>query len=355
MSIVYVTQTGSRYHGQRDLKCLENAKGINAIDLATAAAGGLTPCLGCEAPPLPEFTEGDHRWLRTIDGWSRTAMFDSMWEQAFARRVLAQIPNLGADDVEIQSYVKVGAESFKVDFLIPRARLVLEVDGFTKSGDAPTAHDLERRNRRDAALQGQGYKVLHFSNAQVQQEPQACRVQVQGLLTEGTHETKPSAPLQTGSPTDPVSPGTTAALRQSVPSTSTPPMPKTAVPSTGSRRGMWILISSASVAAAIVLLILISANGPQTGTTSPQQQVDAQTSTTKTDSSQISAPTPTEQSTLPVNGQCPTSFPFKGNINDKGEKIVHAPGQEFYSKVKPEMCFITIEAALSNGYRASKV
>ncbi|MEI8261983.1 MAG: DUF559 domain-containing protein, partial [Actinomycetes bacterium] len=307
----------------------------------------------CDAPPLPDTSEGDHRWLRTIDGWSRAALFDSMWEQAFARRVLAQVSGLGADDVEVQSYVRVGNESFKVDFFIPRARLVLEVDGFSKAWDAPTAHDLEKRNRRDASLQSQGYKVLHFSNAQVQQEPQACRMQVQGIVAEALRES-PAAPNSGESDRPSVT-----SVAPNVPSqdgavASTPSKAVPAIEKKQSKTGLWIALAGALVAAAVIAVIVVSANNQSQSASSPLT-VDVAAPIAEASAPAESTPVDVEQSSPPVDGQCPASLPFKGNINDQGERIVHSPGQQFYNKVKPEMCFASLEFAIANGFRASKV
>jgi hypothetical protein len=292
--------------------------------------------------------------LRTIDGWSRAALFDSMWEQAFARRVLAQVSGLGADDVEVQSYVRVGNESFKVDFFIPRARLVLEVDGFSKAGDAPTAHDLEKRNRRDASLQSQGYKVLHFSNAQVQQEPQACRMQVQGIVAEELRDSPPPAPNFGESDRPSMTPATPSVLSQDVavaPALSTAAQ---AIEKKQSKTGLWVALAGALAAAAVIAVIVVSANNQSQSASSPLT-VDVAAPIAEASAPAESTPVDVEQSSSPVDGQCPASLPFKGNINDQGERIVHSPGQQFYNKVKPEMCFASLEFAIANGFRASKV
>nr|WP_279664292.1 thermonuclease family protein [Ectobacillus ponti] len=44
---------------------------------------------------------------------------------------------------------------------------------------------------------------------------------------------------------------------------------------------------------------------------------------------------------------------IKGNINSKGEKIYHLPGQQFYDKTNPERLFCTEEEAKAAGYRKS--
>ncbi len=195
MTSVFVTQTGRRYHARTDLECMEKARSFQPVDLATAADGGLQPCITCDAPTLPGVTEGDSQWLRRIDDWQRAGQFDSLWEQVFARRVLARTASITADDVEVQTYIKAGGDTYKVDFFIPKARLVLEVDGYTKDNTPPTPTDAEKRNRRDAALQSQDMQVLHFTNAQVQHEPTICRRQVSAAL-----DSRVAAPPQAATP-----------------------------------------------------------------------------------------------------------------------------------------------------------
>lgn len=45
---------------------------------------------------------------------------------------------------------------------------------------------------------------------------------------------------------------------------------------------------------------------------------------------------------------------IKGNINSKGEKIYHMPGQQYYDKTVPEEWFSTEKEAINKGYRKSK-
>ncbi|MFJ3958878.1 hypothetical protein [Arthrobacter sp. NPDC090010] len=49
---------------------------------------------------------------------------------------------------------------------------------------------------------------------------------------------------------------------------------------------------------------------------------------------------------------CPSWAPIKGN---KPSKIYHLPGQRYYAKTTPELCFSTEAAARNAGYRKSKV
>lgn len=337
MTNVYVTQTGQRYHARKDLACLDKAHSISEIDLDTAVAGGLVPCLVCNAPAMPGVSEGDARWLRTIDDWAKAGAFESFWEQAFARRVLAQVPQVSSDEVETQAYVTVNGESYKVDFLLPSAGLVLEIDGYAKDGAVPTATDLERRNRRDSALQTAGYKVLHFSNAQVQQEPTACRSQVTAALNSAS-KAPPAPPPTTSSPTP-------SELRPMPPQAEPPAHIKETAPAQAvsdaspkkASTGLWIVLGVAVISLIVVAVLAVLALLPD-GTGSPQ--------VTSEPSFDFAEPL--------ANGECPDGYPFKGNESNSGEMIVHQIGQQFYIKTDAEMCFPTLDDAKAAGFRPAQ-
>lgn len=54
----------------------------------------------------------------------------------------------------------------------------------------------------------------------------------------------------------------------------------------------------------------------------------------------------------PVDGECPSSSPIKGNANSM---IYHRPGQQYYDITVPEECFATAARAEAAGYRAAQV
>jgi len=254
-----------------------------------------------------------------VDDWQKQGVFESMWEQAFARRVLAQIPHLDCDHVEPQAYVNAKGATYKVDFLLPQRKIVIEIDGYAKDGSPLSQVDLERRNRRDSALHTAGFTVVHFSNAQVQSEPTACVEQVAGLLLEV--QRRQEAPTiddrETGSESD------TKVLSKAE-----------SRPTSGrSRWGIWAGIGALL---ALLFVALTIAYLPRGDGTSAQ-------------SSDGIGP----QEGQPINGECPADFPVKGNINDEDEKIFHVPGQQFYDRVRAERCFATPDAAKSEGFRAS--
>ena len=332
MAMVFVTQTGSRYHASTDMRCLENASGTLAISLETAVAGGLRPCITCDAPAVPESTEGDRQWLRAIDDWARTGVFESFWEQAFARRVLASTPGISSDDVEPQGYISVGTETYKVDFSVPKAGLVIEVDGYAKDGVPLTASDVERRNRRDAALQTRGLTVLHFSNAQVQQEPLACRAQIAAAVAAKVAQV----------PTD---------IAQPVPQTGdTDPSSGDEASASTRRSPIWLLIGLAAAAVVVVVGVILAVNSGSSDSPAASTVVAPST-----------IPVPTNESSAPPlpGGACPAEYPIKGNINKAGDRIAHSPGQQYYEETKiyssdGEGCFADLAAAEASGFRASK-
>ncbi|MGG5172672.1 hypothetical protein ACQR35_10905 [Pseudarthrobacter sp. J1738] len=60
---------------------------------------------------------------------------------------------------------------------------------------------------------------------------------------------------------------------------------------------------------------------------------------------------PRPTSARPVSKlNCPSWVPIKGNQT----KIYHMPGQAFYSRTTPVVCFSTERAAVQAGYRKSK-
>jgi hypothetical protein len=346
LATVFVTQTGTRYHARVDLPCMEKAHGHTEIPIEAAADGGLVPCATCGAPPLPGTTELDRQWLSAISDWAREGVFESFWEQAFARRVLAQTAGINVDDVEPQALISAAGETYKVDFSIPKAGLVLEVDGYHKDGTPPTQSDLDRRNRRDAALQSRGLTVLHFSNAQVQQQPGICRDLVAQAVASRTPS--PTAPT-------PVPPAASSPMPATAPSPPpAPPTMPTAAPAQAaprtSNRGVLIGIGVAAavvfvlVAAAIAVIALVALGGDAT---------DQRSQPPALASPEASGPSATG-ATNPVDRECPAGYDIRGNINDEGERIAHSPGDQFYEKTIPERCFADLETAEAEGYRPAR-
>jgi hypothetical protein len=212
--------------------------------------------------------------------------------------------------------------------LIMNRRIVIEVDGYQKNGQGPTPSDVERRNRRDSALQARGYRVLHFSNAQVRQEPDACRQQLERAIHAADETSKPVGPV-----------GDDEARRSALRSTQGANQSQGAATTESSRNTRLVIIGAAllGVVIAIASVAILSA-----GTSTP------------TSKSETSPSEDTGDFAQPINGQCPPSFPVKGNDADSGERIFHVVGQQFYERTYAEICFRTPAGAESAGYRASE-
>jgi very-short-patch-repair endonuclease len=69
---------------------------------------------------------------------------------------------------------------FIVDFYCPKAKLVIELDGSQHFEETHLAADAER----DAALVGQGLRVLRFDNRQVSMEIEAVMTVIDGIVGE---------------------------------------------------------------------------------------------------------------------------------------------------------------------------
>jgi very-short-patch-repair endonuclease len=232
-------------------------------------------------------------------------MFDTFWEQAFARRVLARARDLTPDGIEPQARVSVPGDIYKVDFYASGSDLVIEIDGYAKSGSPVTAAELERRNRRDAALQSRGLRVLHFSNAQVQSEPNACLL----LVEEATAKVgrSPLAPQKT---TTPQATARDTASRE-------PRRRRHVVPA---------LVVVAAVAVGTLWFLGHRSDGASAAFTA---------------------------GVVPTGSVCPPGYPIKGNVSDQGQRIAHSPGQQFYDTTNPERCYANLAEAATDRFRPS--
>jgi very-short-patch-repair endonuclease len=69
---------------------------------------------------------------------------------------------------------------YVADFVCKRAKLIVEIDGDTHFPEAGATHD----TRRTAYLEGRGYRVLRFSNAEVMGESEGVFAVLLGILGE---------------------------------------------------------------------------------------------------------------------------------------------------------------------------
>jgi very-short-patch-repair endonuclease len=293
-------------------------------------------------------SEGDGRWLRTIDDWQQKSLLETRWESAFARRVLARIPELLPDDVQPQAYISADGKQTKVDFLIEKCHLVIEVDGFSKDGEALSQTDVERRNRRDSALSSSGFMVIHFSNTQVSLEVQDCARQIQNAMDKAS-STSPVAfdvdEKQTGF--DPLS------------------------HSQGNRVANSLIIFVAlvvfGVAIAGVTYFVIGRDASQVAeqaqaavsdvssseipsgssdpTVVPSDAVDEGNSFT---TDEISWVDPLSKSECPANNLIKGLI--KGGPTPDGDDFIHVPGGKFYETTSFTRCYSSAELAYKDGF-----
>lgn len=331
---VFITATGSKYHLRDDLQCTEKARGLSSVDLDVAADMGLRACVTCEAPAASEMSEGDGRWLRTIDDWQQKSLLETRWESAFARRVLARIPELSSDDVQPQAYISADGKQTKVDFLIEKCNLVIEVDGFSKDGDALSQADVERRNRRDSALSSSGFRVIHFSNAQVALEPHDCARQIQNAMD------KASSPSQIAVDTD--------------------------GKQTGSEQQSDLQRGNRVAPFLVVLVAIIALGVAITGTVyfvvgRDQSQVaqDGQSVGQNVSSNEegLGASTPTVEAPWiePISkSECPADYPIKalikGGSTPDEKDFIHVPGGKYYETISPSRCYSSAASAFEDGF-----
>jgi len=78
-----------------------------------------------------------------------------------------------------ESFRRRDEAGFEVDFLWPHQRLVVETDG-ERFHDNPPA--FERDRKRDRILQLHGYRIVRFTHAQIEKEPDAVITTIRRLL-----------------------------------------------------------------------------------------------------------------------------------------------------------------------------
>ncbi len=69
---------------------------------------------------------------------------------------------------------------YVVDFVCKREKLIVEIDGDSHYSDAALAHDAART----AYLEGRGYRVLRFTNAEITGEAEGVFTVLVGVLGE---------------------------------------------------------------------------------------------------------------------------------------------------------------------------
>lgn len=83
---------------------------------------------------------------------------------------------------------QIGA--YEVDFLFPRERLVVELDGFVHLASSVQAKD----RRKDRDLSALGYRVIHVENRELVAAPDQVVQRIRQALAGGSGRSRPSAP-----------------------------------------------------------------------------------------------------------------------------------------------------------------
>lgn len=118
----------------------------------------------------------------------------SKYERYFVERVLTRVSELDIDALEAQMPFRdrQGGRRY-CDFAIREGegvRIVLEVDGYDKTGRGTgmTYDEFEDWQRRQNALETQGWRVLRFANRTVMRRAEECAEHINLLLREERHK-----------------------------------------------------------------------------------------------------------------------------------------------------------------------
>ena len=101
------------------------------------------------------------------------------YEKRFAREILPHVDELRLSDVETQtSFRDLNGKQRRIDFTIREGevRVAIEIDGWDKTGRGAgmTHSEFVDWMEREAAIVAQGWRLIRFSNTQVQHRPKEC-------------------------------------------------------------------------------------------------------------------------------------------------------------------------------------
>jgi len=85
---------------------------------------------------------------------------------------------------------------FIVDFAAVAAKLVVEIDGATHE-------DLDRESVRDAELQNRGWRVVHFTNRELNENPEWVLAEIARIVSASIPSTKIDRSKSTGTRSHP--------------------------------------------------------------------------------------------------------------------------------------------------------
>lgn len=330
MTDVWITRSGGRYHRDRDCAGIRDGQAKAASEgYPTHAAEQVSLIrLGRALSPCSVCWPSDPEW----DDWRRLehellAVGDSRFEHEFLVRVLRHVKGLEPYCVRPQHEVSSTAgRNFRIDFaILPPGgeKIAIEIDGFNKTiagSVATTRHqDLDSARRSELAIRG--WRLLSFTNRQVQTEPGECRRKIENALL-GSSESV----ADHEAPNSPRPATSIGRWEEELTSAATPYVPRAQSSSSGAWKG-WV--AAIGVGAVVVFWGLGQLNGSSSSADGGMTQ--------------------------PTGSSCPSGFSIKGNVSDSGERIFHEPGWRYYSKTWPEACFADAAAARDAGYRESEV
>ena len=111
----------------------------------------------------------------------------SPYERLFVCEVLSNVNNIDFSKLQAQFPFRDRQQKQRyADFAIQEAdgvRIILEVDGYNKTGHGPmTRNEFKDWQRRHASLVSAGWDVIRFANADVRDRPLECAEHIELLL-----------------------------------------------------------------------------------------------------------------------------------------------------------------------------
>ena len=113
---------------------------------------------------------------RVLDSWRVGA---TLTRSELEERFLAFLDARGLARPEVNAWVETAAGWFEVDCLWRPARVIVELDGYTRHG---TRAAFERDRARDRALQAAGWRVIRVTWRQLHEQPRLVAAELQAVL-----------------------------------------------------------------------------------------------------------------------------------------------------------------------------
>lgn len=113
------------------------------------------------------------------DGTGRRDEHSPRLRSVLEAHLLTLLSAAGLPDPLCNQGIEADGRRIEVDFIWPGQQLVVEVDG-RRFHEGPAA--FERDRARDQALQLSGYRVVRFTHAQIESEPEAVTSTIRRLL-----------------------------------------------------------------------------------------------------------------------------------------------------------------------------